>query len=184
MPELDEAKESDVPSREEAEAQARALIASGGDMAQVQVLLRDLGISVSGSVWTTAELLEGHSLAEAKEVVLTSAARAEEAAAHRRLLTALEHSLAIAEAVRELGRPAVVAFDGPGEGPGAVSGAVAGAVAQIIDDAAVVSTNGADWVRLREEVLVPARAGLRVTLVHGCSCYAQSWHRTSTAGSV
>ncbi|HJP78589.1 MAG TPA: hypothetical protein VJ914_30210 [Pseudonocardiaceae bacterium] len=146
-----------------AEEQARELLARGGDMAQVQELLRDLGISVIWSIWVTKRLLESGSLAEATQIVETSAARIEVAAAKRLLASALEHSFAIAETVRELRRPAVVAFDGPGDAPRVF----AVEVAALLDDWVVVPMDGSDWERLRDEVLVPARAAQGITLVHG-----------------
>ena len=109
------------------------------------------------------QLLPSGSLAEAKEVVLTSAARTEEAISQRHLVAETEHSLAIADAVCELRRPVTVAIDGPGDGPHRL----ADAVVVVVDDAVVVSADGFDWQRLRNEVLVPARAGHGITLVHG-----------------
>jgi hypothetical protein len=66
---------------------------SGHGGTQVQELLRDLGLSVVWSVALTRGLLESRSIGEAKEVVLNSAARTDEAAIHTRLIAELEREL-------------------------------------------------------------------------------------------
>jgi uridine kinase len=153
-------------------------------MEAVQRYLRDQGCGV---IVVTRDLLGAgpDSLAEAKSIVLSSAARASEARRQERFVAELEQA-AVVDAIRALPasstRPVtLVAVDGPG---GSGKTTLATALAARLEDCAVVHGDDFyrpmpdeqrerldpgqgyhryfDWQRLRDQVLLPLRDGRTV----------------------
>ncbi|MGW1776758.1 AAA family ATPase [Streptomyces sp. NPDC002104] len=179
-----------------------------GGVERVQLLLRDLGAGVLDSVAVTRELL-GVGLREAQEVVLSSAARTAGARADGDPLDVAERAGDVAEALLRL-PPArratrLLAVDGTG---GSGKTTLAAAVAGLLDGAVVVHVDDFyrpmperererldaeqgyqryfDWERLRDQVLVPLRAGrpARHQLCDWSTGRLGAWREAATGGTV
>ncbi|MGW0856913.1 uridine kinase family protein [Streptomyces sp. NPDC002690] len=163
----------------------RPLWDGGSGTEAVQRSLRDHGASVIDSVLVTHELLGAgpDSLAKAKGIVLSSAARASELRYVQRLVDGIERTQRVADAILRTDPPhdgavTLVAVDGAG---GSGKTTLAAAVAEYVGDCAVVHGDDFyrpmpdherdgldaeqgyhryfDWQRLRLEVLEPLRSG-------------------------
>jgi uridine kinase len=188
----------------------RAVLDQGEGMDAVQRLLHDLEVGVIDSILITRELLdEPGNLGQAKAVVLTSAGQIDALRAHQQLVDTIESAQDIAEAAGRLS-PAnsattIIAIDGPG---GAGKSTLAAAVAELLDDAPIVHGDDFycpmpehereqldaqqgyqryfDWGRLRDQVLVPLRAGHRAR--YQCFDWAvgqlTSWHEVKPGAQV
>jgi uridine kinase len=161
--------------------QCEPLLDQGEGMEHVQRLLRDLGAGVMDSIVVTRELL-GVGLGEAKEVVLSSAARTAELRTHQQLVDATERAKDVADGLLQLsqteGATRIVAIDGTG---GSGKTTLAAAVAGQLDGAVIVHVDDFyrpmpdrereqldaeqgyhlyfDWQRLRDQLLTPLRDG-------------------------
>ncbi|MFD7915668.1 hypothetical protein ACFV30_34000 [Streptomyces sp. NPDC059752] len=148
-------------------------------MEHVQRLLRDLGAGVMDSIVVTRELL-GVGLGEAKEIVLSSAARTTDLRTHQQLVDVTERAKDLSDGLLQLsqtqGATRIVAIDGTG---GSGKTTLAAAVAGHLDGAVIVHVDDFyrpmpdrerelldaeqgyhryfDWERLRDQVLIPLR---------------------------
>ncbi|WP_328792625.1 MULTISPECIES: uridine kinase family protein [unclassified Streptomyces] len=148
-------------------------------MEHVQRLLRDLGAGVMDSIVVTREL-RGVGLGEAKEIVLSSAARTTELRTHQQLVDVAERAKDVSDGLLQLsqaqGATRIVAIDGTG---GSGKTTLAAAVAGHLDGAVIVHVDDFyrpmpdrerelldaeqgyhryfDWERLRDQVLIPLR---------------------------
>ncbi|MFE2729319.1 hypothetical protein [Kitasatospora sp. NPDC059327] len=161
--------------------QCEPLLDQGEGMEHVQRRLRDLGAGVLDSIVVTRELL-GVGLGEAKEIVLSSAARTTELWTHQQLVDVTERAKDVADGLLQLsqtvGATRIVAIDGTG---GSGKTTLATAVAGYLDGAVIVHVDDFyrpmpdrereqldaeqgyhlyfDWERLRDQVLTPLRDG-------------------------
>ncbi|MFE4518622.1 hypothetical protein ACFRMQ_31080 [Kitasatospora sp. NPDC056783] len=159
--------------------QSGPLLDQDKGMEHVQRLLRDLGAGVMDSIVVTRELL-GVGLGEAKEIVLSSAARTTELRTHQQLVDVAERAKDVADGLLQLsqiqGTTRIVAIDGTG---GSGKTTLAAAVAGHLDGAVIVHVDDFyrpmpdperelldaeqgyhryfDWERLRDQVLIPLR---------------------------
>jgi uridine kinase len=142
--------------------QCEPLLDQDEGMEHVQRLLRDFGAGIMDSIVVTRELL-GVGLGEAKEIVLSSAARTTELRTHQQLVDVMEQAKD-------------VAIDGTG---GSGKTTLAAAVARHLDGAVIVHIDDFyrpmpdhereqldaeqgyhryfDWERLRDQVMIPLR---------------------------
>lgn len=189
-------------------ARCAPLLDRGEGVERVQWLLGDLGAGVMDSIAVTRELL-GVGLGEAKDIVLSSAARTSGPGAEDRWsLDVTERARDIAEALLRLprtrGAARILAVDGAG---GSGKSTVGAAVAGLLDGAVVVHGDDFyrpmperererldaeqgyhryfDWERLRDQVLVPLRAdrATRYQLYDWSTGLLGAW-RQVPAGSV
>lgn len=162
----------------------RQLLENGSGMDAVQRLLKDQGAGAIDAIAVTRELLGAGqgSLAEAKEIVLSSPARDVELQRHQQFMDAIEQVTEIGDAIRQLARPhpdhvTIVAIDGAG---GSGKSTLAAAVTGHLGDCNIVHGDDFyrpmpdhererldaeqgyhryfDWQRLRTQVLEPLRA--------------------------
>ncbi|WP_327252519.1 uridine kinase family protein [Streptomyces sp. NBC_01244] len=160
------------------------LLERGEGMEQVQQLLRELGTGVMDSIIVTRNLL-GAGLAEAKEIVLSSAAWTTGPPQDRQPVDLAERAGDVAEGLLRLPptrrATRLLAVDGAG---GSGKTTLATAVATLLGGAVVVHVDDFyrpmpehereqldaeqgyhryfDWERLRDQVLIPLRAGRAV----------------------
>jgi uridine kinase len=164
--------------------QCQPLLEQDSGMEAVQRVLRDRGTGVIDSVAVTRELLGAGpgSLAEAKTIVLSSAARTAELRVHQQLMEEIEQAKDVSDAILHLAQSnsaatRIVAIDGAG---GSGKTTLAAAVAGQLDDCVIVHGDDFylpmpdherqqldaeqgyhryfDWQRLRAQVLKPLRA--------------------------
>lgn len=147
----------------------------------VQRLLRDLGAGVVDSIVVTRKLL-GVGLGEAREIVLSSAARTTELRTHQPVMDVAERAKDVVDGLlqrcRSQGTTRIVAIDGTG---GSGKTTLAAAVAGHLDGSVIVHVDDFyrpmpdserelldaeqgyhhyfDWERLRDQVLIPLRDG-------------------------
>jgi uridine kinase len=159
--------------------QCEPLLDQDEGMEHVQRLLRDFGAGIMDSIVVTRELL-GVGLGEAKEIVLSSAARTTELRTHQQLVDVMEQAKDVADGLLQLaqtqGTTRIVAIDGTG---GSGKTTLAAAVARHLDGAVIVHIDDFyrpmpdhereqldaeqgyhryfDWERLRDQVLIPLR---------------------------
>ncbi|MFE2945155.1 uridine kinase [Streptomyces sp. NPDC059255] len=162
----------------------RPLLGQGSGMEAVQQLLRDRGTGVIDAVAVTRELLGAGpgSLAEAKTIVLSSAAMATELRVHQQFVDGIEQATNVGDAILQQAPSRgdiikIVAIDGAG---GSGKTTLAAAVAGYVGDCVVVHCDDFyrpmpdheredldaeqgyhryfDWQRLRAQVLEPLRA--------------------------
>lgn len=184
------------------------LLDQGGDIERVQRLLRDLGAGVMDSIAVTRELL-GIGLGEAKEIVLSSAARTAGVREGGQLADVAERAQEIAELFLRLPRTRgackMLAVDGSG-GSGkttlaaAVAGRLEGSVVVHVDDfyrpmpererERLDAEQGYhryfDWERLRDQALTPLRAdrAARYQLYDWSTGRLGAWREVTAGGTV
>lgn len=186
----------------------RPLLERGEGMEHVQKLLRELGTELMDSIIVTRELLRA-GLGEAKEIVLSSAARTHGLPEDRQPVDLAERAGDIAEGLLRLpptGRATrLLAVDGAG---GSGKTTLATAVAARLDGAVVVHVADFyrpmperereqldaergyqryfDWERLRDQVLIPLRAdrAARYQLYDWSTGRLGAWREVAADGVV